>query len=406
MMFEARREAGVRLLLAHVAAASLAVLLQGLLLIRYVGPHAGDGWRGPLVGLVALLSHVALVVRSGSREPREFMLLASALMLSVLVMCLRYLASPPLDYGYWKIIGFGLYAVLPSLLVAASFSGRPQLVKWFLMWLLGLAFLPLLPLVTVVPQLGTGPVRWLLHESGVDLIAISRSLGIGIVIAGTLALASRRSAAALLVVGAIVLATCQVVVGERGPMLATIPALGYAAWRLVWLRPLSENHDHRRLVHVGIVFLVNGAAVSWVLWTRHALGAEEGRLLILANAWDSFVRAPLLGVGVGAFRYEEGIAGFRQYAHCLPLEIAAETGVLGLIAFATYFAVALRRWRSGLTGAQGDPLMVGLLSRCMFIYALTAAAISGDLVTNYMVWVAAALVACTDRCQSVAGDRK
>lgn len=390
------RAHGVQALLAHWCVASLALLVQGMLLIRYVGVGDGEGLRGPLVGLLVLAGHVAFLVRSGMRDVRQVLLLAAALMLYVLVTLMRYLAAPPLEYGHWKIVGFGLYAVLPSIMAAASFGGRPRLVRLFLLWLLGLAFLPLLPLVAIVPRLGTGPVRWLLHEAGVDLISISRSLGLGIVVASTLALASRGRRSAWLIGGASVLAASQIIIGERGPMLATVPALVYAIWGLVWKGDGASRRSSARLAGAAAMLLMACGAVAWVLWTRHAVGAEEGRLSILAHAWNAFVASPLVGIGVGAFRYEDGISGFRQYAHCLPLEIVVETGLVGLIASVAYFAVALRNWDSGLVDATRRIALVPLACRCVFLYAFVAAMISGDLVTNYMVWVAAALVNSAD----------
>lgn len=103
--------------------------------------------------------------------------------------------------------------------------------------------------------------------------------------------------------------------------------------------------------------------------------AVQGRLAEMLAAGLVFADHPLIGVGPGMFKYYypeySQLMGFRwhetpRYAHNLYLGIAAEHGVLGLIAFMGILYVALRdlaRWRRYWLDARPDlaHLLTGFL---------------------------------------------
>lgn len=86
------------------------------------------------------------------------------------------------------------------------------------------------------------------------------------------------------------------------------------------------------------------------------------RALLMQVAWEMFRDHPLLGVGAGNYseHYEEYAQrigsslssyedfGQRRFPHSLYLQIAAETGVVGLILFVGIVMVGLRRARSAI----------------------------------------------------------
>jgi O-antigen ligase len=84
-------------------------------------------------------------------------------------------------------------------------------------------------------------------------------------------------------------------------------------------------------------------------------GAVRGRLTEMMAAWNVFLDHPLVGVGPGHFSTYYSMdymadpeIAFRRinrprHAHSLYLELAAETGLLGLTAFAAVVGVVL--WR-------------------------------------------------------------
>jgi putative inorganic carbon (HCO3(-)) transporter len=106
---------------------------------------------------------------------------------------------------------------------------------------------------------------------------------------------------------------------------------------------------------------------------READGAMRGRVTEMLAAWRVFVDHPLLGVGPGQFapyyveRYSRDpeikfrqIVGARR-AHTLYFEVAAETGLLGLVLFMGIAVHLLRRlWWTRSAWLARDPALADL----------------------------------------------
>jgi hypothetical protein len=112
-----------------------------------------------------------------------------------------------------------------------------------------------------------------------------------------------------------------------------------------------------------------------------AAGAETGRLAsVSSNRYEywrvglgAFGRRPLAGVGSGGFRVEwlreRPIADSVKDAHSLEVEIAAELGLVGLLAFAAFVAgvVASGRW-----ALRRDPALVAGWCAALVVWLLHA----------------------------------
>ena len=100
-----------------------------------------------------------------------------------------------------------------------------------------------------------------------------------------------------------------------------------------------------------------------------------GRAGFLEAAWRLFLSSPLLGVGIGGF----ASTGIDQYPHNLIAEVGSELGVIGVLALAAWFGLALR-------GAARSPLLVAL------VVGTTAFSLfSGSLASNGEFWMFSAL---------------
>jgi O-antigen ligase len=91
---------------------------------------------------------------------------------------------------------------------------------------------------------------------------------------------------------------------------------------------------------------------------RDPVGSIQARLSILKTGFGIFLEHPLLGTGVGCFAIKEGEShgGLGQWstAHNSFVQVAAETGFIGLIAFLGCFVSCFRTMRSGLKNKQDD----------------------------------------------------
>jgi len=144
---------------------------------------------------------------------------------------------------------------------------------------------------------------------------------------------------------------------SRGGLLAYVAVLLIAAWLLAQTRTARL-----RWVAVVVVFSIAGALVAGQIFERLSgvdSYTEITRLGIWAGAGLLFLGNPILGVGYGNFKIAltSTIAvpdGFMLDAHNLYLELLAETGVLGFLAFAILIITCLR-WARRM---RGDSLSV------------------------------------------------
>ncbi len=97
----------------------------------------------------------------------------------------------------------------------------------------------------------------------------------------------------------------------------------------------------KRLLYIVITVLGSAAGVLLLyrfgylsfeaLWMAF-MSEENGRLALLADAWNNFLRSPILGVGIG---YGSGDAAFMgtRWTHNWLMQILGSMGVLGLLAY-------------------------------------------------------------------------
>lgn len=159
--------------------------------------------------------------------------------------------------------------------------------------------------------------------------------------------------------------------------------------------------------------------------TIHLDSAIEGRKLVMRAAWEMFSDHPFLGVASGNYsehfeEYAERVGSVassyekfakRRLPHSLYLEVAGETGLVGLAVFATIIVSTLLAFRSAylLFKAAGDlqaaSLVISLaLGFCGFL--TTSVFLHGHYMRYFWLLVAMAVAAKqTAKQQVIEGDR-
>lgn len=381
---------GIRGLLPILAIGSLAVLLQGMVLWRFFPGDALEGMRGALVGAVVVGCNLLLACWRRPTSSRDSVVVLLSLAATVAWLAFTLARSDMRGYGLWKIQGFVLFAVVPSAAIVWNLTGRPWLIRRLFLFMLVLSFVPLsLPLI-LVERMGTGPLRWLLMTLDIDVIALGRTLGVGALLCVSGITRGRRVLSSILVMAAATMVAAQVVMGERGPVLALL--IGLAVYAFPWLRGRRSSHLPPIWVTVtgAVVALVLLVTLAAMFQSRAELGHEERRFEIVAEGWDQWKESPLLGVGLGRFTWDPGESTDRQFLHNVIGEVVVELGLVGLMVFTLYFIMANRLSRV----TCDSHLVAGNIqtSSALFAFSLTAAMVSGDLTTNSMVWVSQALL--------------
>jgi O-antigen ligase len=108
-------------------------------------------------------------------------------------------------------------------------------------------------------------------------------------------------------------------------------------------------------------------------------------------AWQAFAAEPLVGVGPGQFAAAGGWFG-RVYPHNLPLEIAAEFGIVGLCCLLALFGPPLW-WIGRCLWLRRNPGPTGQFAAAFLVFAMVGSLAVGDLIRNYFAFFALGLAA-------------
>jgi len=216
--------------------------------------------------------------------------------------------------------------------------------------------------------------------------------------------------------------------GSRGPILF------YILFTALYILIAFKQKRIVAILSVLVIIIITQLLVSFLpekIGSRFFLTelssdfSYYGRLAWWQEAIENFKSQPILGVGTGGYKYSNFmIAGeARQYPHNIVLEIAAETGIIGLSFFSLFLIKILKiianmrhrifRWDFSTNGLFGpvrtsleilkpnNGLYKGRLNKerllllnlfFQFFSAFGCALVSGDLVTNSGIWFFCGLI--------------
>ncbi len=281
--------------------------------------------------LLLVLAGLALVLALGnavSPDPRRSLNLSLALLpaAAVCLLVAGYFRFPGMIRLCWTMTGFTIVVAGWLLLVAAAHPGRPP-SEW-----IGLSRLTAFKVpndvVILAVFLPFSLALWRLYRAGKGRWAVP--LAVMLVLAVAVLYRSRLS---LLVVATVV----------------TVFHFGLGEARRL---------GRMLLLAVSGSFLVDALAGFQLAEKFRSLATAGTRLPLWIAAWRMFLDAPWTGHGVGSFRllYRFHLQPLPEWivvdprltpwAHNIFLELLAELGVGGLLAFALFFGFPLRLWRS------------------------------------------------------------
>lgn len=330
----------------------------------------------------------------------------------VLILMLAYtLLTPDVDYGLAKTRGFIQSTLIPvaSISIFAPFERRDLRV---IVIALAVSSLLVAFQITLNPQ-EFGDWRFRRSVSGdIHPNNVARNLGLGVpVLLGGLLFARRlRLSGIVAALGGLGLLLIAILLtGSRGPLTA-------AAFAMIALILFRIRHflTFRAAVRMLAVIAITGVAGAVLFdryikhqptWNRIAYYFETfgqntsdmSRLGRYQTAWNGFIDSKLIGVGTGGFTWlwtgppPGGIFDGRDYPHNFVLEALVELGVPGgvLILGLTLGLVAMivRRIRSPQALSDETAMLAAV-----WFYAIVNSSLSGDLATNYHMWVLGSLL--------------
>jgi hypothetical protein len=377
---------------------SLAGFLQGLWLFDLLLPDYMPGFRVPfLCGLVTVV-HLPVIHRQTQRDIRSVAMIA-LISVIVLVFVLSLLVTGRGGYGLWKLGVFSCMSFVPVILLCRCYMGRGDLVMHLLRAIMFLSIISVLQLVKIISEFGPEMIKWQLINKGIDVIGMSRGFGVGAVLAAGLLCRCQSTWRKALALGVVLLMVIgQALIEERGPLLASLCCVIYLIFGKLRQDLYRRNSKQLLVYFIIIASLVLVVCQFPTLLERFTMRevSDDGRFDVLQKGIKDINQMNLLfGMGLGNFSYESGVGGnVREFAHNIFAEIFLEAGLMGITAFIAFgYAVYIFVFsRKAKTCAPEATLVSD--AKALFIYAVLNAQVSGDLGTNYMVWVAGCLSVC------------
>jgi O-antigen ligase len=201
--------------------------------------------------------------------------------------------------------------------------------------------------------------------------------------------------------------------GSRGPVLAlTVVLLLFFGSSVRGFLGLKSDRSTREagivlLCAILVIYVVGQNLFAALFFRSQVLITDLGevtRIALYKEAIKVWAESPIWGVGSGGFAVAVTGSEFaREYPHNILLELAAETGIVGVAVFATMVYVAFSVGWAMSRNSQGLALVATRYLVASAYFALLNAMVSGDINDNRLVFVWLGLMASATRFRSFAG---
>ena len=312
----------------------------------------------------------------------------------VAMLAIALLRSGGVPYGQEKLLGFIAFNMVGFALASLAPAERRRRLLYAYLVVAGLG------LINLVMTALTGGLTGRLEAFGANPIWTARMM----VAAGLITLWLPEVSYRLKIPVAGMFLTGAVLTGSRGPMLGfalavLLAILGRAVLARehgrvgTWLALLAAVSLAIGFGYLGLRAIATRQAetnpespIARVFAdTSAAQGSSSTRLTLYEISFGEFKESPFFGVGLGGLE-QSLITEGEIYSHNLLLEVAAETGVVGLlihvISMLLAVLLAIRYLRAPDKRIRED-IAIGLI---MLVFAYANAQVSGDLVGNKMTW--------------------
>lgn len=316
-----------------------------------------------------------------------------AIVLSVVVL-VGSVYTPAPSYGQEKAIRF-ISLTLLAFVVPLAVVQSPQELHRFLLGMLGIG------LVLAVEGLLEGGERF--TAFGSNTLALGYGAGAASLITLFLVLPGLRTGVlkAMTIVTIGLLAVAMIGSGSRGSLLALVVSIA-----VTFLLSLALGHRRKFVLMSAVamagivVFVFSSSLVPASSLERFNLllhGTETQvenssagtRLFYWRQSLALFSEHPLVGSGTGGFAWFVSGGDAREYPHNIVLELAAETGIVGLTIFACLMLFIVQNLLSALHVSAliegfNRSLLVTLFA--ILTFELVGAMLSGDLNDGRGLW--------------------
>lgn len=351
------------------------------------------------LGLILLIYLIYFVIRNFSTIRLDKY--HAVFCLFTLWLLVSYFWGSSSTYAFAKSVRFLVY-VVPSFLVATLIiAPSPQRLENFITVLL--TFYAIISSITLLTYF-ENPEN-LPNLFGTNYLVTGQTIGLGAVILGAKLFHKNNNSLVdkstwLIACGIIISVFLQVHIGGRGPLLNTLIVLGslFVVFHKNKPQKLLKISSFAMLIIAVSIFLGKFQGHHHLPASLHRIFSEDGiqslalRLEYYQSALQCLQTHSLIGVGIGSWPDYYGLEKLYEiewHPHNIFLEIAAETGLVGLMLF-IYLLVLLAKKVSKHLNSSELPVTI-LLSGIIFCFL--NALKSGDINDNIVFFTFSGLMA-------------
>lgn len=291
--------------------------------------------------------------------------------------------------GYLWVLTFWSF-----LACALIISRNTQRVKR--LFIILMVFSSWVVLEALVATLGSEFTGQQVHALGTLYLGLGRVMGLGAAVFLVYAISQFRNWIAHCILFGLFLIhiAMLLVIGGRGPLIATILSLGVPVYYGLGWNIQQGTIKIRKYVRPIILIIVLASATIALLLPADALttvirlqaltsgdmGASAGtRVHMYSQALHVWAENPIWGAGIGGWPVLTGWGDQKMYPHNLVLEVLAEYGIVGLILLFVPIVYALYLFLKN----RSSPFSVAKMAiLALFINTFVNAMLTGDLSDN------------------------
>lgn len=370
-------------------------------LFLYGGVFKGSlGFTVDISAIFLLLTFMSVLFKVSYKKSinKAVILPVISLLFLYAVLLISYLFSPGEVYATEKIYKFTI-ATIPAIIFSLIlFDNKLSVFRFFMLMVVLCTILSLYSFPSIIQRgsslgFNEGNYQGLALLSGVSLIVITFYF---------LTQALTKTTKLISLLATIIIAFVLFSSGSRMPIIGFFIASIYLISNTVIFRgSVVKIRNGTRIllllliIAIGTlpVILKNGFLETIiyrfsVLFTEDYGGTSSaGRIERLSSAFEMISGSPFIGNGLGSFPLYFNGNDIYDYPHNIIIEIFAETGLLGLLAFTLFFLISLIRTISMKHSFNGFKPTLKIVIVGIFLYYFSNSLTSGDINGNRFLFV-------------------
>lgn len=378
---------------------SLAVALTGNVLLAMIFDSIKSNIPAPVIVVYILLLGSSVIFVLFQQTPGRKIQFGKLIHLTIAIWFLMIFAlrhSADRAYGMEKVAFFLLFNIT---LLSIPIIFREKIEKigniFIFAFFLGL----LLGLITTYIALSSPSYERFRPSESINPIWLARSLGVSVLAGMFLLIRVRKKMLKILIVFSLLFFVYPILeTGSRAPFLGLVGSL-LLIFLLQPTQPLSRKIKITLTAMVLAIgyFAISSSTVSARISDPNAsdVFSAISRFSAWVQAAKDFMNAPLMGIGTGSFELDLFWLTF-TYPHNLFLELACETGIIGLLLICVFIFLAIKYGLKNIKTYHDEnlftPTQLSIISLAIFMYALWNSMFSGDIQHNEIIWFGAGLI--------------